>query len=183
MKIRKNITAIAVSVLLLGMVLLIQVLETDYKVAEVIKEPLSAHINQDYEAEYEHAEVIRVKDGDTIEVTLDGTKETVRLIGIDCPESVHPNKSKNSQEGDLASKYTKEALPEGTIVYLEKDYSDRDKYGRLLRYVWIEQPLKSYDFEEIENKLLNAILVKEGHAIPKEYPPDTKYSVYLSKLA
>ncbi len=54
----------------------------------------------------------------------------------------------------------------------KKDVSDRDKYGRLLRYVWLEEPDKS----KLEEQMFNAILIKEGYGSVMTYPPDVKYS-------
>lgn len=79
--------------------------------------------------------VTRAIDGDTIEVTLKGETEsqTVRLIGIDTPETVHPNKEIEPY-GKEASDFTKSKL-EGKTVNLELDTQETDKYGRLLAYV------------------------------------------------
>ncbi|MGL4485352.1 MAG: thermonuclease family protein [Anaerovoracaceae bacterium] len=113
--------------------------------------------------EKEPAYVSRVIDGDTIKVELNsGEKESLRLIGIDTPESVHPDKAKNSKEGKIASSYTKKIL-EGKNVGLEFDLQERDKYGRLLAYVYIE------------DELINLTLLKEGYAKTLTVPPNIKY--------
>lgn len=126
---------------------------------------------------YEMATVERVVDGDTIIVLLDnGDSERVRLIGVDTPESVHPDQNRNTYEGKVASEYTKKLLPKGTYVYLEKDISDRDQYNRLLRYVWLKEPSSAPDRQEIASYMVNAILVENGYAEAKEYQPDTKYA-------
>lgn len=75
------------------------------------------------------ANVVNVVDGDTIKVELDNQKYTVRLVGVDTPESVHPNKEKNTKEGKIASDYTKNRLT-GKNVYLQKDVSGTDKYRK-----------------------------------------------------
>jgi len=82
-----------------------------------------------------NATVARVVDGDTIDVTVNGTEERVRLIGIDTPETVKPNTPVQCY-GPEASEHTKELLPPGTPVYLERDLVARDDYGRLLSYVF-----------------------------------------------
>ena len=105
--------------------------------------------------------VERVVDGDTF--VLEGGQR-VRLIGVDTPESVHPDKSKNTEFGKEASAFAKEAL-EGKRVILEKDVSDTDRYGRLLRYVYLE-----------DGTFFNEYLVKEGYAKVYTYPPDVKFS-------
>ena len=107
-------------------------------------------------------EVLRVVDGDTIQIDYNGTKEKVRMIGIDTPESVHPDENKNSENGKIASDYTKELLT-GKFVALEFDVQERDKYGRFLAYVYL-------DGEMINKKLLH-----DGYAQIATYPPNVKY--------
>jgi len=82
--------------------------------------------------------VIRVIDGDTIKVDISGRQETVRLIGIDAPETVDPRKPVQCF-GREASNKAKEILT-GKTITLEADptQGDRDKYQRLLRYVFID---------------------------------------------
>ena len=81
-------------------------------------------------------EVVRVVDGDTIIVDIDGTETRVRLIGVDTPESVHPDDTLNSERGKIASDFTS-ALLTGKQVYLEYDKEMTDKYGRTLAYVFL----------------------------------------------
>ena len=107
--------------------------------------------------------VARVVDGDTIEIE---GGQTVRYIGIDTPETVHPQKTVECF-GREASNKNKE-LVEGRFVQLEKDVSDTDKYGRLLRYVYVE------------DILVNEFLVSEGFAHASSYPPDVKYQNLLN---
>lgn len=131
------------------------------------------------------AVVNRISDGDTIIVTVPENEppQRVRLIGIDCPESVHPDKSKNTPQGDAASAYTKSLLAPGQTVWLEKDKSETDKYGRLLRYVWIATPLGEKPTpEEVRTKMLNARLVLDGHAKAKRYEPDTRYATIFENI-
>ncbi|KKS44073.1 MAG: Micrococcal nuclease-like protein [candidate division CPR1 bacterium GW2011_GWA2_42_17] len=87
--------------------------------------------------------------------------ERVRYIGIDTPETVDPRKPVQCF-GVEASKKNKE-LVEGKTVRLEKDITDRDKYNRLLRYVWFG------------DTLINQALVEQGYAKSYSYPPDIKY--------
>ena len=108
-------------------------------------------------------EVISVTDGDTFEINYNGTKEKVRLIGVDTPESVHPNSKKNNEYGKQASNYTKNLL-ERKVVKLEFDVSPRDKYGRLLEYVYLEN-----------GEMLNKKQLKKGYAQVATYPPNVKY--------
>ncbi len=109
----------------------------------------------------ERVRVVRVIDGDTIDVEIDGKIERVRYIGIDTPETVDPRKPVQCF-GVEASKRNKE-LVEGKMVRLEKDITDRDKYNRLLRYVWLG------------DTLINQTLVEQGYAKSYSYPPDIKY--------
>lgn len=102
--------------------------------------------------------VVRVIDGDTIEI--EGGQK-IRYIGIDTPETVDPRKPVQCF-GVEASNRNKQ-LAEGKRVRLEKDVSETDKYGRLLRYVYID------------GTFVNLLLVKEGFAHSSTYPPDVKY--------
>lgn len=106
--------------------------------------------------------VTRVIDGDTIKVNFNGKEESVRLIGIDTPESVHPDASKNIKEGKIASEYTKNLL-EAKEVGLEFDVQERDHYGRLLAYVYFN------------GSMVNKLLLQEGYAQISTYPPNVKY--------
>jgi micrococcal nuclease len=110
----------------------------------------------------ESVRVVRVVDGDTIVVSRDGSEERVRFIGVDTPESVHPDASKNVPYGKVASAYTKDRL-EGKTVGLEFDVEERDRYGRLLAYVYIDE------------EMFNEELVRKGHAMIATYPPNVKY--------
>jgi micrococcal nuclease len=112
------------------------------------------------------AHVIKVVDGDTIEIE-NGIK--IRYIGIDTPETVHPQK-KVQCFGKEASLKNKE-LVEGHDIYMAADISNTDKYGRLLRYVWLldEQATNSALF-------VNRYLVQNGFAYAATFPPDVKYA-------
>lgn len=111
--------------------------------------------------------VTKVIDGDTIEVLVDGKKESVRFIGIDTPETVDPRRPVGCF-GREASDATKSLLTNKKVL-LVKDVSDRDKYDRLLRYVYL--PMES-------NQLLfvNDYLVRAGFAHVLTYPPDVKFN-------
>src|SRR4030042_1084522 len=92
----------------------------------------------------------RVIDGDTIAVEKNGKKEKVRLIGVDTPETVHPSKPVE-YFGKEASEFTRKNV-EGKRVNLEYDWQSRDKYGRLLAYVYIE-----------DGTFLNAEIIRQGY--------------------
>lgn len=107
------------------------------------------------------AHVLRVVDGDTFEAIINGKEETVRLILVDTPETVHPSKPVEPF-GPEASQFAKETL-EGQDVKLELDVSERDQYGRVLAYVWIG------------DKMFNEMLLEKGLARVAVFPPDVKY--------
>jgi micrococcal nuclease len=97
--------------------------------------------------------VVEVVDGDTVEVDIDGRRERVRLVGINAPE----------RDECLAGEATTALadLLARDEIRLERDQSDRDQYGRLLRYVFAG------------GELVNEVLVAQGLAISRAYPPDT----------
>ncbi len=119
---------------------------------------------------FEKATVVRVVDGDTIVVNRGNGKEKVRLILVNTPETKHPRKGVEYY-GKEASNFTKSQL-KGRTVYLEKDTSERDRYKRLLRYVWLDIPANQ---SELGTKCFNAILLREGYAYLSTFPPDVKY--------
>ena len=123
---------------------------------------------------------LRAKDGDTLVVKINDIEETIRLVEIDTPESVNPNEELNTTEGIIASNYVKSLLKEGQIIYLSKDMTERDKYGRLLRLVWLEKPINDSE-EELRNKCLNAILILKGYARVVKYD-DYKYQKVFRKF-
>jgi micrococcal nuclease len=123
----------------------------------------------------EKAEVVKHVDGDTIYVKLsDGTQTKVRFIGINTPESTNETEPYGKESSD----FTKNMLF-GKTIYLEKDVSETDRYGRTLRYIWLTPPLEISE-SEIRNKMFNAILVLEGYAQATTYPPDVKYSKHFA---
>ncbi len=104
------------------------------------------------QSEYQDVLVTQVVDGDTI--TVEGGLR-VRLIGIDAPE--------RDEECYIEAKEYLKSMILHKEVDLETDITDKDQYGRSLRYVWLD------------NKLVNAEIVRAGVAIAKQYDPDTKY--------
>ncbi len=81
--------------------------------------------------------VIRIVDGDTIVVNYKGKNEKVRLLCVNTPESVHPDKKQNIPMGKMASDYTKKRL-KGKYVDLEFEGPIRGRYGRLLAYIIVD---------------------------------------------
>ena len=115
--------------------------------------------------------VLWVTDGDTIAVKIDGEERSVRMIGVDTPESVHWDASKNVPEGKVASDYTKKLLS-GKTVYLEYDVEREDKYGRTLAYVYLDDQKTM-----VEEKLLS-----DGMAQVMTIQPNSKYSLRFTLL-
>ena len=115
------------------------------------------------------AHVSRVVDGDTIIVAVDGEVHVVRYLGIDAPETVRPDWPVEPF-GSEASAFNRQ-LVGGKTVRLERDISETDQFGRLLRYVWLE-----------DGRLVNAILVEAGYARAVTLPPDLKHADEIVRL-
>ena len=114
-------------------------------------------------------ELERVVDGDTIIVhDPDGNRVRVRLTGINAPESVHEDESKNTEEGRQASQFMKDLLSDVDTVYLEYDVEQYDQYDRTLAYVWIDNG-STYI-------MVNEIMLATGHAEPVYIKPNLKYA-------
>jgi micrococcal nuclease len=105
--------------------------------------------------------VERVVDGDTLIAPLEGRSERIRLIGIDTPEAVAPDRPVECF-GPEASRYARERL-EGRRVRLEFDVDLLDRFGRTLAYVWLG------------DELVNETLVAEGYAVVTTFPPNVRY--------
>ncbi len=106
--------------------------------------------------------VVRVVDGDTVVVRLDGAEQPVRLIGIDTPETVDPRRPAECF-GAEASDATSRLLPPGTRIRLVRDAEVRDRYDRLLAYL----------YRASDGHFVNLALVTEGFATSSPYPPNT----------
>lgn len=111
------------------------------------------------------ATLARVVDGDTIRVRIEGAEERVRLIGIDTPETHGPNGLRECF-GAEASDRMEALLPEGTAVRLVRDVEARDRYGRLLAYVY-----RTHD-----GLFINLAMAKEGYATTLTYPPNVAHA-------
>ena len=111
------------------------------------------------------ATVVDVVDGDTIDVRIAGRDERVRLIGIDTPETVDPDRPVGCY-GPEASARTKDLLPAGTAVRLERDVEARDRYGRLLAYVYRSE----------DGLFVNLSLAVDGYADALVIEPDTAHA-------
>lgn len=115
--------------------------------------------------------IVRVVDGDTVVVDIDGANTKVRLLGIDTPESVHPNKKRNTQEGKQASDWAKKLLA-GKNVYLEYDVGKTDRYGRTLAYVYLDD----------QKTMVNRLLLQNGLAQIMTIQPNSRYANEFHRL-
>lgn len=106
----------------------------------------------------------RVVDGDTLRITMDdGTEETVRLLMVDTPETVHPNEPVQPF-GPEAGSFVKQNLAEGSSIEVEVDTTTRDRYDRFLAYIWQD------------GEMINEQLLEEGLArVAYVYEPNTRY--------
>jgi micrococcal nuclease len=124
----------------------------------------------------EAAIVVKIVDGDTLNINYKCQKESIRLIGIDTPESMVNKKTKRDAKrsgqdiktiiemGKRATAYVKGLVKAGDLITLEFDVQERDRYGRLLGYVYLSN-----------GKMLNEEIVKAGYANVMTIPPDVKY--------
>jgi micrococcal nuclease len=120
-------------------------------------------------AAFVDAAVVRVVDGDTIRVRLPGDRvERVRYIGMNTPEVHHPRKGQ--EPGGREATDVNRALVAGRAVRLELDVQLRDRYGRLLAYVWVG------------DVMVNAELVRRGYAQVMTVPPNVRYQELFLKL-
>ena len=108
--------------------------------------------------------VVRVVDGDTVVVRLDGVDERVRLIGIDTPESVDP-RTPVECFGKEASEHAGSLLPPGTAVRLVRDVEARDRYDRLLAYV----------YRADDGLFVNLAMAEAGYADVATFPPNVAH--------
>lgn len=119
-----------------------------------------------------NAVVVRVVDGDTIVATIAGQETTVRLIGIDTPETVKPNTPVQCW-GPEASAFTKSLLPEGAAVRIERDAEARDAYDRLLGYV----------YRAADGTFVNLAIVAGGYARVLTIAPNTAHKAEFVRAA
>jgi len=122
------------------------------------------------------AKVLSVVDGDTLKISYKGQKESIRLIGIDTPESRVNKKAKRDAKksgedvgtiiamGKRATVYVESLVKQGDIVTIEFDVQEKDRYKRLLGYVYLSN-----------GKMLNEEILKAGYANVMTIPPNVKY--------
>ena len=120
--------------------------------------------------------VTRIVDGDTLKVFYLGREESIRLIGIDTPESRVNKKTKKDAKrsgqdvetiiamGKRATEYVESLVKPGDLITIEFDVQERDRYERLLGYVYLS-----------DGKMLNEEIIKAGYAVIMTIPPNVKY--------
>jgi micrococcal nuclease len=119
-----------------------------------------------------HAVVVRVIDGDTVDLRFGTRQERVRLIGIDTPETKKPNTPVQCF-GPQASDFTKHALAPGTPVIVKRDVQARDDYGRLLGYV----------YRVTDGLFINLELARQGYARPLTIAPNNSQASLFVRAA
>jgi len=127
-------------------------------------------------SEYEQCRLVRIVDGDTIVVEYKGKSERVRLTGIDTPETSANAKALRDAErkktdvnvivlqGEKAAAFAESLLAGEEILFLEFDLQKRDRYGRLLAYVYLA-----------DGRMINELMLKAGYATLMTIPPNVKY--------
>jgi len=113
---------------------------------------------------YQTARVVKVIDGDSIVVKINGSLNEVRYIGINTPEY-----DSDERSAAILATQANEDLLFGKEVFLFKDMSNTDKYGRLLRYVFTDKTF------------MNLEMVRKGFAEPRAYPPDTSCQILFNQ--
>jgi len=150
------------------LIALLLVLAIGYQLIFSSQGPLGGLVNDllmalQMQGQPDAATVTRVVDGDTIVVNIGGSEYRVRYIGVDTPEST----TKQECYGREAARFNR-SLVDGQIVRLERDVNDTDRFGRLLRYVYLPS-----------GEMVNEVLVREGYALARSFPPDVKYQERL----
>lgn len=117
--------------------------------------------------------VVSVADGDTITVEVDSRRERVRYVGVDAPEVANAGSGAAAECGADDATDANRALVEGVELTLERDATERDRFGRLLRHVWITEDGRWVHVGEA--------LVAEGRVEARSFPPDTRHDQRLDR--
>lgn len=149
--------------------------ELDKVLGEISTSSSQADPYADTDAIKDSATFIRAKDGDTYVIQLDGSKDetTVRLIGVDTPESVAPDDyyKDNTAEGQDVSAIVKSKLHKGDKLTIEYDVQTEDKYGRTLAYVYTA-----------DGKMIQDWLLENGYAQTMTIQPNSKYAEHFAEV-
>lgn len=130
---------------------------------------IGGRLNPQPSAPIETYPVVWVIDGDTLLIRKNGEEVSVRLIGIDAPESVHWDETKNTPEGEIASAWLKSYM-DGKSVALEQDEEHVDRFGRTLAYVYVDGLL-------LEDEILRA-----GMAVTLVMEPNIRYTKHFAAV-
>lgn len=156
---KRRITALLVSFVLsiLAFTIVGPILQTPSSVLLQDSSSLSSEFDQS-----KMYTVVNVVDGDTIKIQNGSEIETVRLIGVDTPETVHPSKPVECY-GKEAARFLENLVKDKQVyVELDKSQGERDRYGRLLAYIFL-----------LDKVLLNQLIISEGYGF--EYTHNTPY--------
>lgn len=153
-----------IAVLLLGAALVAFVALTPDSAPEAAPSSVAGSGSGGPDGDTERAEVVRVLDGDTIVVRIDGREQRVRYIGLDAPEVANGEAGTAAECGGDEARAANAALVSGQELVLERDVSDRDRFGRLLRHAWLDGG---------GWRLIGRELVEAGAVEARSYPPDS----------
>lgn len=118
----------------------------------------------------ESATVVRVVDGDTVDLKIGNRTVRTRLLNLDTPETVDPRRPVE-EYGREASNFTKSVLKEGTKILFRYDVEKADRYGRHLLHIYLA-----------DGTWVNALLVRAGFAQVATYPPNVSASAFFREL-
>ncbi len=121
----------------------------------------------------ERGRVVRVADGDTITVEIEGTRERVRYVGVDAPEVANAGSGSPAECGADAATEANRLLVEDVELVLERDATDRDRFGRLLRHPWV--------LDDGEWRSVTEDLVRSGSIEARTFEPDTLHDERLDR--
>lgn len=143
-----------------------------------LNQPIASNSQESIESQNDVQEerglVTRIIDGDTIKVAINNTEETVRIANINTPETVHPNKIVECYGKEATQKITDLILDKTIVLKADQTQQDRDRYGRLIRYVFLNSDQTSAD--------IGLTLVSEGYAHASHYgnTPHEYFELYES---
>lgn len=176
-KINSVISKIAlcgIIIAIIGIVILVQlVIGVKHREAERSYDSSAGSLISSEISERKLCEVVRIKDGDTYVLKIGDEDVTVRLIGVDTPESVAPEtyEKSNTSEGAKVSEIVKEKIKPGDKLYLEYDISQTDKYGRTLAYLYFENGVMVQEW-----------LLENGYAQTMTIQPNSKYAERFANI-
>ncbi len=125
------------------------------------------------QGELDRGRVVRIADGDTVTVEISGARERVRYVGIDAPEVANQQTGRTAECGADAATEANRELVEGAELVLERDATDRDRFGRLLRHPWIQRD-GAWTY-------VSEALVAAGAVEARTFEPDTLHDERLDR--